>query len=382
MSIRINVRTLACLGAAVALTVSPTRGTAGKPQPTNDRTILFQSINSTSTVQIQLMRDDGTGVVKINNSSGLEPYLWPRWSPDGTMIGGYYKSLNNDVAIMAMRADGSQEEIVVSEAQFNAFNLARSGVLDSRLMGGGRNRPAPYWLGNGAMIFQAYTQYDPSFFDETDPGYGSEGIRLFIADSGTGLHPLSETALLNAGPYADNRYYDADPHWSPVLDAIVFVSNRSGFDELYSILPDGTGLTQITDFRVPAEYPDEPTLLTPVWDPWGERIAVVVDFTADGYARDLLILDIDLTQPEPGTGAGGRITGVNPFKVSFRPLDESPSWSPSGDRLLFHRYAAAGLSQIVIADVATGAETVIAETQMRETRLVPNILLPDWKPVP
>lgn len=122
------------------------------------------------------------------------------------------------------------------------------------------------------------------------------------------------------------------------------------------------------------------TLFTPVWSPFGDQIAVVVDFDS-GYSRDLLILDVDLSQPNAGTGAGGRITYVDSFKVALNPLDESPSWSPSGDRLLFHRYLGR-LSQIVIADVQTGAETVIAETQSGSNSIVPDILLPDWKPVP
>jgi Tol biopolymer transport system component len=375
------------LSLAVAFTIvlaSSTLGLAqkggGKPPPAAPRTISFQSINLASNAQIQLIREDGSGVIAVNSSKDLWGYTWPRWSPDGTMLGGYFKSLKNDFAVMVMKADGSPERVVVSEKEFNSFNLARPGVLGSSLLTSRPNYPC--WLGNSALVFAGKTKYDPSFFGESDPSYRSNGDRLFIVDAAGNIEPLTEAALQNAGPTGSGDYYDAHPHWSPVLDAIVFVSNRNGFDELYAIAPDGAGLTQITDFGVRFDAQTK-VLFTPVWSPQADRIAVGVNFDTGGNPYDLILLDIDLSQPAPGLGDGGRVTAVDPFKVAARRQENSPSWSPAGDRLLFHTYhSASRLSQIIVADVATGAETVLAETQLRQGLLVPNVLLPDWKPVP
>jgi dipeptidyl aminopeptidase/acylaminoacyl peptidase len=58
---------------------------------------------------------------------------------------------------------------------------------------------------------------------------------------------------------------DRTPCWSPDGRRILFASNRSGKYEAWTIRPDGSGLTQITNL------PDQP-VLHPFWSPDGQQI--------------------------------------------------------------------------------------------------------------
>jgi len=343
-----------------------TKTLAGKPgsQPATMPTISFVYTGKGFNHEIRLMQEDGSGVIAVDKGSDVNESR-PRWSPDGTMLGGHLKYIDNEYARMAMKADGSAEWAMVSDSELNAFIQSQPSILASSI------RPQRFpndacWLGNNAIVFPACVSYTPELY----------GDRLFFANHDGELWPLTDIE-------DSRRYNDGCPHWSAALNMIVFISDRSGCDELYAIKPDGTGLVQITDFRFPSINPGDESLFQPVWSPSGGQIALVVDFDAENYSRDILIIDVDLTQPYAGTGLGGRVTAIDPFKVGLHfPLDDSPAWSPTGDRLVFHRYASSNLSQIIIAEVASGEETVIAAVSQKPTYVVPDIDNPDWKPVP
>jgi Tol biopolymer transport system component len=94
----------------------------------------------------------------------------------------------------------------------------------------------------------------------------------------------------------------------------------------------------------------------------------------------LRILDVDLSQPLPGTGEGGRVTAVLPFKGSVNASLTSPSWSPDGRQIVYEHWQQTSEpdgyafgTYIVVADVETGAETVV--------RGPGNVGGPDWDPL-
>src|SRR5262249_51767683 len=77
---------------------------------------------------------------------------------------------------------------------------------------------------------------------------------------------------------------DRAPRWSPDGRQILFSSNRSGKYEAWTIRPDGSGLTQVTNL------PDQP-VLNPFWSPDGRSIG----FTYGSLGTPLLALP-----PAPG----------------------------------------------------------------------------------
>jgi len=135
---------------------------------------------------------------------------------------------------------------------------------------------------------------------------------------------------------------------------------------LYAVNPDGTALVQITDFRANSQF-----LRDPRWSPDGARIAVAA-YDQTGGGDDLWILDIDLLASNPGIG--GCVTFLDFFKTGFE-QDNAPAWSPTGDSIVFWRWTSTEGSQLVIADIVSGEETVVINSNI-------YVDYPDWKPVP
>jgi Tol biopolymer transport system component len=367
---------LLSIAAALALSWSGSLQ-AGKPTPAPSGQTISVEWRKDSFVppEIRLMKEDGTAMLTVNKNPDLGRGGWPRWSPNGQMIGCYRKLLKDasgnysDDGIMAMNANGTNEQLVISNSEFNTWNLSRPGVSNSQL---NTFYVFSCWLGNGAMVVSGDAYYAPAFFGETDPSWANSGARLFVVDA-MSITPLTEVKVQNGGSWAD-----IDPHWSPALNKIVFLSDRTTVPELYAINPDGTGLQQITNFL--GEGFPVSDIYGPVWSPQGDRIAVTIRNDATGY--HIWVLAVDLTQATPGLG--GRVTAIGKFapQGSAGTNEDTAAWSPTGDRLVFARYKPPSGSrsgqayQIVIADVATGAVTIPVNSTKQA------VLFPDWKPAP
>jgi Tol biopolymer transport system component len=86
----------------------------------------------------------------------------------------------------------------------------------------------------------------------------------------------------------DNGVTDRMTAWSPDGQWIVFSSNRDGYDAIYTMHPDGTGLTRLTDSTAPRYIPG--------WSPDGTKITYIVSVgTKDAPTRDLYIMNTDGT---------------------------------------------------------------------------------------
>jgi len=337
--------------AALATLAMHSTAKGAKPSPNIIRPISY--LTATSSFNIAVIDDKGTSSVTVNRDASGS---YPRWSPDGLQIGGNYKWLGNDHAIMTMSPSGANEQVVLTRGEFLAWNLMRGGVLDSS---GFEFFSSNCWLGTGAMIFTASTTYE----GETAPSN-----RLFIVDTSGVITPLTESA-----PHAAN--FDRDPHWSAALDKVAFATTGDFNPELYAINPDGSGLQQITNFAGSVDQ-----LRWPTWSPAGDRLVVSVRSGPASHWQ-LWILDIDLAQPNPGEGLGGRVTFLDPFKVinGGGGYVQTAAWSPDGNRIVFSRTVYDSRNrrffELVIANVTSGAESVIKRTTS-------NIELPDWNPIP
>src|SRR5262245_42071958 len=252
---------------------------------------------------------------------------------------------------MVMSPSGANEHVVMTATQFNAWNLSRPGVLDSQYPST-RQRDFPCWLGNDAFIFAGDTTYDAALFGGT-PGETITATRLFTVDATGTIAPLTEIAALGV------TASDYNAHWSPALNKIVF--NGSG--QLCAINPDGTDLVLIIRSSNVGNWQYA------VWSPAGDRLAV-----GEGLSRSLWILDVDLSQPNPGMGEGGRVTAMLPFKAPIDGQIRTPAWSPDGRFLVYSRSRNTVGDYILVADVVTGEEQIVCGP-------VPNTWGPDWDPL-
>jgi len=160
-------------------------------------------------------------------------------------------------------------------------------------------------------------------------------LRMFIMNSdGTGVVRVSSLAAFF-------------PTWSPDGNIISYYHNVDGDQELYLINPDGTGVTQLT---INSPIVD----MYPSWFPDSDRIA----FLRDGDIYTILKNGTGINQVTFTTGVsslavspdGNRIayeysnaiwvmnsdgTGAVNLTSAYTSIAWRPSWSPSGDRIVF-----------------------------------------------
>jgi acid phosphatase type 7 len=175
-----------------------------------------------------------------------------------------------------------------------------------------------------------------------DPVFSPQGRRLAYG-TGDGRLWISLTNGSAPLPLVTRVAPSRDPTWSPGGDRIAFAGGPQGARDLFSIVADSTGLSQLT-FSPDDEY-------APAWSSRGQ-IAYV---RAAGRSRG----DI-ATIP----GAGGRSRRLTRGRAD----DESPAWSPSGSRIAFTRNS----SLYVMG--ANGRHL------RRVTRLPKPVTAPAWSP--
>ena len=251
---------------------------------------------------------DGTGATtvlrdKTTDSARQKYFSEPAWSPDGRRIAYLRADRRGAVAIGVVNADGTGSHDVASLAT------------------GDRSGGEPAWSPDGRHI--AFER--------------SEGGRhIFIVDlDGGGIRRL--TPSLKAEQHDDSGRAQGwwhSPTWSPDGSKIAFHGNYYYMPGLWTINPDGSGLTRIA--HGPASDPD--------WSPDGRKLAFA-RFRAGGEDGDEFT-DPDLfTINRDGSGEA-RLTGP-----ANDVLERSPAWSPDGSRIVFTRLAAsASASDIYVMD--------------------------------
>jgi len=100
------------------------------------------------------------------------------------------------------------------------------------------------------------------------------------------------------------------PSWLPSGEQMVFSSTKTGDAEIYTMRPDGGGLKRLTF--------SDANDLSPSWAPSGRQIA----FTSDrGGSPQIYVMDAD---------------GSNVRRLTFSGVyNTSPAWSPKGDRVAY-----------------------------------------------
>jgi TolB protein len=213
---------------------------------------------------IYVINVDGSGERKLTDDAASSG---PVWSPDGRRIA------------FTSRRDGPRKPGIY------VINTDGSGLR--RLL---RNSGAlPSWSPDGRKIAFERASGGP-FSDGGKPPY----IYVMNVD-GSGPRRLTRTAVVNF----------SFPSWSPDGRKIVFVSERDGNFEVYSVNADGSERRNLT--RDPGHDSD------PAWSPDGRKIAFVTK--RDGNF-EIYVMNAD------GSGPRNLTRNTAP--------DRGPVWSPGG----------------------------------------------------
>jgi TolB protein len=160
------------------------------------------------------------------------------------------------------------------------------------------------------------------------PGAATYDSDIFVANVDDLLDqgPEHRTNITNSP-----RSIDSDADWSPDGKMIVFTiqpttddnpPKPSGPPKLHIMNADGTGLRQLPDTGGPEIAPD--------WSPDGTRIAFMCRLPVVSSSIDICVMTLDGSKPV------ARLTDVS-SDPAVGPTEASPSWSPDGTQILFHR---------------------------------------------
>lgn len=311
-------RTLAVVVALVAMAVAaPESGAA-----TNGR-IAFQAVAG-KRPQIFVVAPDGTGVKQITRVGG-DGASNPVWSPDGSLLSFDNGSDKQGYDVFLVHPDGT-------------------GLLSVPLADPAKFHGNPAYSPDGSRI---------SFDEDSGPGQPTvHGI--FVANvDGSDVHRVT-SAL------AGKDAYDTESQWSPDGTRIAFTRVKNAKKAaIFTVNVDGTGLKQLTPYRLDGASPD--------WSPDGTRIA----FNTYWDPHPGKSANIYSVKPD-GTGLTAITHHRGGRTHSFR-----PSWAPDGTKIVYAHFTPSGkngrLDLYTMKPDGSGSR--------RLTR-VPFAAQPDWGTAP
>jgi len=178
-------------------------------EPTTGELIAFTS-GRDDNAEIYIMGPNGGNQTRLTNNTAMDDYA--AISPDGTRIAfTSWRDLDGDAEIYVMESDGSDVTQITTNTGYDA-----------------------------------------------EPTWSSDGEALMFVSDRSGSSQLWFTVLdppMTFGPYAAGGVVsNFSPDWSD--QGVVYVSDESGNNDLYTFIPDGTVTTQLTDDPASDYAPD------------------------------------------------------------------------------------------------------------------------------
>jgi len=155
---------------------------------------------------------------------------------------------------------------------------------------------------------------------------------------------------------------DSNPQWSPDATKIVFDSSRTGSPQIFVMNADGSEVTQLSDNTADEFLPD--------WSPDGTKIAFVSNRDQRGDCNYVGNCEIYVMNAD----------GSNLTRLTSTPnlvLDFNPKWSPDGSKITFFRGTAFSPHDIWVMDADGSNQTQLTNFGSSFNGLVTGL---DWSP--
>jgi TolB protein len=247
--------------------------------------IAFQSERD-GNFEIYVMNADGSDQGNLTRNPAAD--IAPAWSPDGTRI-----------AFISDRS--GQQEIYVMNVEDTLQGTDGLGVTQLTNSPEVTWLPPLSWSPDGARLAAARAL---SFRENR------EGIEIYVINAdGSGAVAVT-----------GDRFNNFSPQWSPDGQHIAFISLRYTPTVLYSISPDGTGLTPLGGNGARNAGPYD-------WSPDGRRLVYFSTARTrfGDYSDEIRIVNAD------GSGEKTIVAFDKPRRSPYSDL----AWSPDGTRLIF-----------------------------------------------
>jgi Tol biopolymer transport system component len=235
----------------VRLTDNPGEDTAPAWSPDGAR-VVWASARGGVARQLHTMNSDGSDVRRLTNQPGTPG--WPDWSPDGARIAYHAARGDANWDIWVINADGTEPRRLttsgsgqrprwspdgrriayiyhhvggtLAQSQIAVMNADGSGLT---VLGGPhlQSRHAAWSPDGRQLAFSTYQQANGGLM-------GTMRLAIMNAD-GTGLRV-----------FGMNTLEASDIDWSATSGRIYFASMMTGFNQVFSIRPDGTDLRRLT----------------------------------------------------------------------------------------------------------------------------------------
>lgn len=269
---------------------------------------------------LYLMNPDGSGVVRLTNSSANETY--PSWNPAGTKIAFQRSFLGSGIYVIDL--SNGEESRLSPIPGFDAtpsWSPDGSKIIFSRLLQTplpGEVPPTQIMVmdANGANV-ELVLPSDNTF--NVEPRWGGPDGNTIVFMSGRGASQQIWTMKADGTNLAmiTSTGSNGDPAWSPDGSRISFGSNREGGGKLniFTMNPDGSNVFQVTHFDVPFEAGDTS------WSPDGTQIVFEWDIDGQGQSNPNVPAAVWIVKAD-GSGSPST-TGQNCSSVGC-----SPRWQP------------------------------------------------------
>ena len=305
---------------------------------TLESTIAFSSTRD-GNLEIYLIEPDGTNLRRLTENVGIGD-AFATLSPDGKKI-AFDSNRNrlpsepvNTSDLFVMNTDGSEQTFVTRGSSLT-------------------------WSPDGKDIAFHASASGTGLPLRTDPGAATSDSDIFVANVDDVLAGVAAPRNITN---SENKV-DDDADWSPDGQRLAYTAHNVGDDppvppflsntaEIYVVAPDGSGRTRLTSNGEEER--------SPAWSPDGTRI--VYSCRVGGGNADFEICVM------PATGEGPN--GQDRLQLTDNALgDLTPTWSPDGLRIVFHR-PVGGRAQLFVMN-ADGTEPM-QRTDLSGTNLIAN----------
>jgi TolB protein len=282
---------------------------------------------------VYVMSPDGTNPTRLTHGGGAQGDTaaynsnGADWSHSKKLVAFQSNRVNRLPQIYLMNADGSEQQLLLSLPGGAAFpSFSQSG---NELCFHGQAQPRDIYIvnvhGTGLINLTAPLRVPPQpgeppllAGDNIRCDWSAKGNAIAFTNDGNGNQEIyvidaDGTGLRRMTTAAGS---DANPTFSPKGDLIAFESNRDGTPEIYVMSADGTGIQErLTNFSA-EPTPSGASVTKPTWSPSGDRIAFHRRVGAQGARGHLEVYTMNAD-------------GTNVAQITFTPspgFSGFPSW--------------------------------------------------------